>query len=144
MSKRSVSRHSVLGASLAATAAAVPVAASPSPAGGQDTVLLDVLARYWKAERAILAMEAGTEPPVTAPEFPAWESRFDRLIADRERAIRQMADLRAVTAEGQQGKATVLERCLPPCLLWCDAGADIPEIRLALSLARDVAGNVPQ
>nr|MBS0962924.1 hypothetical protein [Acetobacter persici] len=101
---------------------------------------MDVLARYWKAERSILAMEAVPEPSFTAPEYPAWESRFDRLIASRTVAIGQMADLRAMTAEGQRGKATVLERCLPPCLLWCDAGADIPEIRLVLSLARDVAG----
>lgn len=136
MNKPSISLRSVLSASLAA----VPSVASTRTAPGPDALLLDVLARYWRVERAILAMETAPEPLLTAPEYPAWESRFDRLIASRTLAIGQMADLRAVTAEGQQGKATVLERCLPPCLLWCDAGADIPEIRLALSLARDVAG----
>lgn len=140
MSRPSLSRRTVLSATLAATAAAVPAVASSRTALRPDALLLDVLARYWQAERAILAMEAAPEPPSTAPEYSAWELRFDRLKASRTLAISQMADLRAVTAEGQQGKATVLERCLPPCLLWCDAGADIPEIRLALSLARDVAG----
>ncbi|MCG4260283.1 hypothetical protein K6W36_06760 [Acetobacter senegalensis] len=118
----------------------MPVAASSSPAGGQDAALLDVLARYWQAERAILAMEAGTEPPFTAPEYFLWESRLDRLIVDRERAIAQMADIRAMTAAGWQAKARILERCLPPRLRFPDAGLDDPEIRLALSLARDVAG----
>ncbi len=140
MTKLSVSRRGVLGASLAATAAVVPVVASSSPAGGQDAVLLDVLRRYWLAERAILAMEAGTEPPVTAPEYPAWEAQFDALIADRERAIVQLSGIRAVTTEGWQAKATVLERCLPPRLRFPDAGLDDAEIQLALSLARDVAG----
>lgn len=143
MSKPSVSRRSVLASSLLATAAAVPAIAAPSPADGPDAALLDVLARYWQAERAILAIEAEAEPPETSPAYPAWETKFDALIAQRAKAIAQMADLRAMTPEGQRGKATVLERCLPPCLLWCDAGADIPEIRLALSLARDVAGGVP-
>ncbi|GAA09524.1 hypothetical protein ATPR_2528 [Acetobacter tropicalis NBRC 101654] len=140
MNKPAVSRRGILSASLATTAAAVPVVASSSPAGGQDAVLLDVLRRYWEAERAILAMEAGTEPPATASEYPAWESRFDGLIVDRERAIAQMADIRAMTAEGWQAKATILERCLPPRLRFPDAGLDDSEIRLALSLARDVAG----
>ncbi|MCG0994855.1 hypothetical protein LHT11_06525 [Acetobacter indonesiensis] len=140
MNKPSVSRRSVLGASLVTMAAAVPVAASSSPTGGQDAALLDVLARYWQAERAILAMEAGTEPPVTAPEYLAWEARFDALIADREQAISQMADIRAMTAEGRRSKAQIVERCLPPRLHFPDAGLDDPEIRLALSLARDVAG----
>ena len=99
----------------------------------------DVLARYWQTERAILAMEAETEPPATAPEYPAWELRFDGLIAQRSRIIAQMASLRAVTPEGQRAKAEVLERHLPICLRWYDCGDD-PEIRLALSLARDVAG----
>lgn len=139
MSKRSVSRRGILSVSLAATAAAVPVVASSSPVGGQDTVLLDVLARYWQAERAILAMEAATEPPVTAPEYPEWEAKFDALVSQRSRIICQMADLRAVTPEGQRAKAEVLERHLPICLRWYDCGDD-PEIRLALSLARDVAG----
>lgn len=139
MNKPAVSRRKVLGASLVATAAAVPVAAFPSPAGGQDATLLDVLARYWKAERAILEMEGGTEPPVTAPEYPEWEAKFDALVSQRSRIICQMADLRAVTPEGQRAKAEVLERHLPICLRWYDCGDD-PEIRLALSLARDVAG----
>ncbi|MFT9025753.1 hypothetical protein [Acetobacter indonesiensis] len=141
MSNPSVCRRGFLGASLAAAAAAaVPVVASSSPVGGQDTVLLDVLARYWQAERAILAMEAATEPPVTAPEYPAWEAKFDGLIADRARAIFQMSDLRAVTAEGQRAKAQIVERCLPSSVRWNDGGLDTSEIRLALSLARDVAG----
>ncbi|KXV57180.1 hypothetical protein AD947_09420 [Acetobacter tropicalis] len=104
---------------------------------------MDVVRRYWQAERAILEMEAGTEPPVTAPWYPAWEAQFDGLIAQRSRIISQMAGLRAVTPEGQRAKAEVLERHLPICLRWYDCGDD-PEIRLALSLARDVAGNVPQ
>lgn len=136
----SLSRRGVLGASLAATAAAIPVVASSSPAGGQDAVLLDVLARYWRAERAILAMEASPEPPATALEYPTWESRFDALIADREQAISQMADIRAMMAEGQRAKAQIVERCLPSSVRWNDGGLDTPEIRLALSLARDVAG----
>lgn len=118
MNKPSVSRRRVLGASL----------------------LLDVLARYWQAERAILAMEASPEPPETALEYPAWEARFDALIADREQAISQMADIRAMTAEGRRGKAQIVERCLPSSVRWNDGGLDTPEIRLALSLARDVAG----
>ncbi|KAA8383976.1 hypothetical protein FOH24_15385 [Acetobacter tropicalis] len=118
----------------------MPVVASSSPVGGQDTALLDVLRRYWQAERAILAMEARTEPPVTAPEYPAWEAQFDARIADRDRAIVQLSGIRAVTTEGWQAKATILERCLPPRLHFSDAGLDDPEIRLALSLARDVAG----
>lgn len=140
MNKPSVSRRRVLGASLVATAAAVPVVASSSPAGGQDAVLLDVLRRYWQAERAILEMEAGTEPPITSPAYQAWEVKFDGLIADRERALVQLSGIRAVTAEGWQAKATILERCLPPRLHFPDVGLDDPEIRLALSLARDVAG----
>ncbi|GAN64251.1 hypothetical protein AA0313_0103 [Acetobacter indonesiensis NRIC 0313] len=139
MSKSSVCRRNVLKASLVAAGAAVPVVASSSPAGGQDAALQDVLRRYWQVERAILAMEASPEPPVTAPEYPAWEARFDGLIAQRSRIITQMADLRAVTPEGQRAKAEVLERHLPICLRWYDCGDD-PEIRLALSLARDVAG----
>lgn len=139
MSKPSVSRRKVLGASLVVTAAAVPVAASPSPAGGQDAALLDVLARYWQAERAILEMEAGLEPPVTAPEYTEWEAKFDALVSQRSRIISQMACLRACSPEGQRAKAEVLERHLPICLRWYDCGDD-PEIRLALSLARDVAG----
>ncbi|MBS1016479.1 hypothetical protein JK210_10935 [Acetobacter persici] len=114
--------------------------ASSCPAPGPDALLLDVLARYWQAERAILAMEAVPEPSFTAPEYPAWESRFEALIVDRGRAIAQMADIRAMTAEGWQAKARILERCLPPRLHFPDAGLDDPEIRLALSLARDVAG----
>lgn len=142
MNKPAVSRRGILSVSLAATAAAVPVVASSSPVGGQDTALLDVLRRYWQAERAILAMEAGTEPSATAPGYFIWESRFDALIAGRERAIAQMADIRAMTAEGWQAKARILERCLPPRLRFPDAGMDDPEVRLALSLARDVAGSV--
>lgn len=138
MSRPSVSRRGVLGASLAATAAAVPAVASTRTAPGPDALLMDALARYWQAERGILAMEAGTEPPVTAQDHPAWELRFDGLIAQRSRIISQMADLRAVTPEGQRAKAEVLERHLPTCLRWYDCGDD-PEIRLALSLARDVA-----
>ncbi|MFE8873398.1 hypothetical protein ACE4RV_09625 [Acetobacter persici] len=140
MSKPSVCRRKVLGASLVATAAAVPVAASPSPVGGQDAALLDVLARYWQAERAILEMEAGTEPPISSPAYLVWEAKFDGLIADRARAIFQMSDLRAVTAEGQRAKAQIVERCLPSSVRWNDGGLDTSEIRLALSLARDVAG----
>lgn len=140
MSNPSVCRRGFLGASLAATAAAVPVVASSSPTEGQDSALLDVLARYWQAERAILAMEARTEPPVTATEYPGWEARFDALITDREQAISQMADIRAMTAEGRRSKAQIVERCLPSSVRWNDGGLDTSEIRLALSLARDVAG----
>lgn len=140
MSNPSVSRRGILGASLAATAAVVPVAASSSPAGGQETALQDVLARYWQTERGILAMEAAPEPPSTAPEYPAWETKLDTLIADRGRAISQMADIRAMTAEGQRAKAQIVERCLPSSVRWNDGGLDTAEIRLALSLARDVAG----
>ncbi|KXV20028.1 hypothetical protein AD933_01295 [Acetobacter malorum] len=100
---------------------------------------MDVLARYWQAERTILAMEATPEPPLAAPEYPAWESKFDTLIADRTRAIDQLVDLRAVTAEGRRGKAQIVERCLPSSVRWGDGSLDTPEIRLALSLARDVA-----
>ncbi|MGO2958241.1 MAG: hypothetical protein ACTIDN_04285 [Acetobacter sp.] len=143
MSKPSVSRRGVLGASLVAAVTTVPAIASTNPAEGQDAALLDVLARYWQAERAILAIEAEAEPPATSPAYLAWETKFDALISQRSKAIAQMADLRAMTAEGQQGKATVLERHLPLCLRWYDCGDD-PEIKLALSLARDVAGNVLQ
>lgn len=140
MREPSIPQRSILGASLATTAAAVRVVASSSPAGGQDTALLGVLRRYWEAERAILEMEATPEPPLTAPEYPAWEAQFDARIADRDRAIVQLSGIRAVTAESCQAKATILERCLPPRLHFSDAGLDDPEIRLALSLARDVAG----
>lgn len=140
MSRPSVSRRSVLGATLAATAAAVPSVASTRTAPGPDALLMDVLARYWQAERAILAMEAVPEPSLTAPEYPAWESKFDALIASRAQAISQMAGIRSLTAEGRRGKALVIERCLPDSLRWGDGGLDTPEIRLALSLARDVAG----
>nr|WP_051552100.1 hypothetical protein [Acetobacter persici] len=101
---------------------------------------MDVLARYWQAERAILSMESAPEPPLTAPAYSAWESKFDILIAARAQAISQMADIRAMTAEGRRGKAQIVERCLPSCVRWNDGGLDTPEIRLALSLARDVAG----
>lgn len=137
MSKLPISRRGVLASSLFATAAAVPAIAAPSPANGPDAALLEALVRYWQAERAILAMEAGVEPPATSPAYPAWEAKFDALISQRSKAIAQMADLRAMTAEGQQGKATVLERHLPLSLRWYDCGDD-PEIKLALSLARDV------
>lgn len=140
MSQPSVSRRNVLSASLAATAAAIPAVASSCPAPGQDALLLDALARYWQAERAILAMEAAPEPPLTAPEYPRWETKFDALIADRVQAIRQMADIRAITAEGRCGKAQIVERCLPSSVRWGDGSLDTPEIRLALSLAEDVAG----
>jgi hypothetical protein len=85
-------------------------------------------------------MEAVPEPSLTAPEHPAWESKFDALIASRAQAIGQMADIRAITAEGRRGKAQIVERCLPSSVRWGDGGSDTPEIRLALSLARDVAG----
>lgn len=140
MSRPSLSRRNVLSASLAATAAAIPAVASSSPAPGLDALLMDVLARYWQAERAILAMEATPEPPLTAPAYSAWESKFDTLIAARAQAISQMADIRAMTAEGRRGKAQIVERCLPSSVRWNDGGLDTPEIRLALSLARDVAG----
>lgn len=140
MSRPSVSRRSVLSVSLAATAAAIPAVASSCTAPRPDAVLLDALARYWQAERAILAMEAKPEPPLTAPAYPAWESKFDTLIAARAQAISQMADIRAMTAEGRRGKAQIVERCLPSSVLWNDGGLDTPAIRLALSLARDVAG----
>lgn len=140
MSKPSPSRRSVLGASLAATAAAIPAVASSCSAPRLDALLLDVLARYWQAERAILAMDAAPEPPSTAPEYLAWESKFDTLIAARAQAISLMADIRAMTAEGRRGKAQIVERCLPSSVRWGDGGLDTPEIRLALSLARDVAG----
>lgn len=140
MSRPSVSRRGVLAASLAATAAAIPAVASSCPDPGPDALLLDVLARYWQAERAILAMEAAPEPSLTDPAYPAWELRFDRLIASRAQAIGQMVDLQAVTAEGRRGKAQVVERCLPSSVRWGDGGMQTPEILLALSLARDVAG----
>lgn len=139
MSRPSIPRRSVLGASLAATAAAFPAVASSCPAPGPDALLMDVLARYWKAERAILAMEAVPKPSLTAPEYPRWESKFDVLIADRAQAIGQMADIRAMTPEGRRGKTQIVERCLPSSVRWGDGGSDTPEIRLALSLARDVA-----
>ncbi|AXC27557.1 MULTISPECIES: twin-arginine translocation signal domain-containing protein [Acetobacter] len=140
MNRPSVSRRGVLGASLAATAAAVPAVASscPAPGPGPDALLMDVLARYWQAERAILAMEAVPEPSLTAPEYPAWESKFDALIASRAQAIGQMADIRAMTPEDRRSKAQIVERCLPSSVRWGDGGLDTPEIRLALSLARDV------
>ncbi|GLH28965.1 hypothetical protein WSS15_16150 [Acetobacter pasteurianus] len=117
------------------------VQATPScSARGADTLLQDVLALYWQAERSILAIEAVPEPPVTAPQYPAWESKFDALVAERDQAISQLADIRAMTPEGKQAKAQVLERCLLPRLRFPDPALDDPEIRLALSLARDVAG----
>lgn len=139
MSRPSLSRRGVLGASLAATAAAVPAVASTRTAPESDALLMDVLARYWQAERAIFAMEAA-EPPLTAPAYPAWESKLDTLIAARAQAISQMADIRAMTAEGRRGKAQIVEHCLPSSVRWNDGGLDTPEIRLALSLAQDVAG----
>lgn len=139
MSRPSLTRRGVLGASLAAPAAAIPAVASSCPAPGPDALLMDVLARYWQAERAILAMEAAPEPPLTASEYSAWESKLDTLIAARAQAISQMADIRAMTAEGRRGKAQIVERCLPSSVRWGDGSLDTPEIRLALSLARDVA-----
>ncbi|WP_252346712.1 hypothetical protein [Acetobacter sp. P1H12_c] len=140
MSNPSVSRRSVLGASLAATAAAVPAVTSTRTAPGPDALLLDVLARYWRAERAILAMEAVREPPLKSLEYPVWEAKFDALIADRAQAIGQLSGIRAVTTEGWQAKAQVVERCLPSSVRWDDGGMQTPEILLAMSLARDVAG----
>ncbi|MBS1001423.1 hypothetical protein JK169_10460 [Acetobacter persici] len=140
MSGPSIPRRSVLGASLAATAAFIPAVASSCPAPGPDAVLMDVLARFWLAERAILAMEASTEPPLTDPEYPAWEAKFDALIASRAQAMGQMAGIRSMTPEGRRGKAQVVERCLPSSVRWDDGGMQSPEILLALSLARDVAG----
>ncbi|KAA8384065.1 hypothetical protein FOH24_16905 [Acetobacter tropicalis] len=43
MREPSIPQRNILGASLATTAAAVPVVASSSPAGGQDAALLDAL-----------------------------------------------------------------------------------------------------
>lgn len=140
MREPSIPQRSILGASLATTAAAVRVVASTRTAPGPDALLLDALARYWRAERAILAMEAVPEPSLTALECPTWESKFDALIASRAQAIGQMADIRAIMAEGRCGKAQIVERCLPSSVRWGDGGSDTPEIRLALSLARDVAG----
>ncbi|MCP1203173.1 hypothetical protein [Acetobacter oryzoeni] len=142
MSKPSISRRTVLGASLAATAASVlpAVACAATSAGGPDAALLKLAQEYWQIENGLTSMEAGPAPAFGTAAEKDYETRMGNLLESKARVLNLLANMHARTREGLRAKGAIVEKSLPIHITFNAADLDDPEIRLALSLARDVAG----
>ena len=67
---------------------------------------------------------------------------MDNLLESKARVLNLLANMHARTREGLRAKGAIVEKSLPIHISFNAADLDDSEIRLALSLARDVAGGV--
>lgn len=137
-----VSRRTALASAFAASAAAVlpAVASAATPAGGPDAELLKLAQQYWMVENGITFMEAEPAPAFGTAAEKDYENRMDNLLEDKARVLKLLADMYARTREGLRAKGEIVEKSLPIHIRFNAVDLDDLEIRLALSLARDVAG----
>ncbi|MCK8788165.1 hypothetical protein M0638_27840 [Roseomonas sp. NAR14] len=109
-----------------AALAAAPTGVAPTA----DAALLATCAEYHAARAELLA----------APDDTAMDAADERQDAARERLV----DLPACTPEGLVAKARVIAVDLPPAARDFDLSPENDEIRLVLSLVRDIVRLLPQ
>lgn len=137
-----VSRRTALASAFAASAAAVlpAVASAATSAGGPDAALLKLAQEYWQIENGLTCMEAEPAPAFGTAAEKDYENRMDNLLEGKERVLNLLTNMHARTREGLRAKGAIVEKSLPIHIRFNAADLDDSEIRLALSLARDVAG----
>lgn len=133
-----VSRRTALASAFAASAAAVIL-----PPILSTEHLLSLCQNFWTVHHeinsinAVLIRDCGT-----AEDNQKFEQRLDSLVVQECELLVQIADTGAITERGIQAKAAIVLRILPEAADDFALDSESAEIKLALSLARDVAGGV--
>ena len=103
-----------------------------------DTELLALCDAFRSYGQRLSSLNSIPEPPFGTQALQDLEARRDQILDERCTLLGQIADMAARTRKGIAAKAALVQELLPSALE--DFGLDVSseEIRLVLSLARDV------
>ncbi|MFT9448713.1 hypothetical protein [Gluconobacter japonicus] len=104
-----------------------------------DAELLALRDAFRACGQRLSSLNSIPEPPFGTEALQDLEARRDQILDERCTLLGQIADMPARTRKGIAAKAALVQELLPSALE--DFGLDVSseEIRLVLSLARDVA-----
>lgn len=131
-------RGALTGLMTLSSAAAVSSAGALSRDDGDDDIVHAASAEFWDAQRLLDELERIPDPPFGTLAMRDVLALRDRQNERQDAAMWLLAETAAREHRGIALKAAIVMHTLPFAMESFELDAEMPELQLALSLARDV------